>query len=67
MTLGSNLEILEVASGHLETIYKVPYSIQAPNWTPDGKSLIFNNNAGLVYNFDLATHTGRPRRSTPAP
>src|SRR3984885_16122639 len=27
MTLGSNLEILEVASGHRDVIYKVPYSI----------------------------------------
>ncbi len=55
MTLGSNLEILEVASGHREVIYKVPYSIQAPNWTPDGKSLVFNDGKGLLYNFDLAT------------
>ena len=33
MTLGSNLEILEVASGKRDIIYSVPYSIQAPNWT----------------------------------
>jgi TolB protein len=58
MTLASNLEILEVASGHRDVIYKVPYSIQAPNWTPDGKSLVFNSNAGLVYKFDLPT--GKP-------
>ncbi len=57
MALGSNLELLEVASGHRETIYKVPYSIQAPNWTPDGKSLIFNNAKGLIYRFDLASLT----------
>jgi TolB protein len=55
MTLGSNLEVLEVASGRRETIYKVPYSIQAPNWTPDGKSFIFNDGKGLLYNFDIAT------------
>ena len=53
MTLGSNLEILEVASGKKEIIYKVPYSIQAPNWTPDGKSLIFNDGNGIMYRFDL--------------
>ena len=57
MTLGSNIEILEVASGHRETIYKVPYSIQAPNWTPDGKSLIFNDAKGTLYHFDLATRS----------
>jgi Tol biopolymer transport system component len=57
MTLGSNLELLDIASGHREVIYKVPYSIQAPNWTPDGKSLIFNDAKGLIYNYDLATNT----------
>ncbi len=57
MTLGSNLELLEVASGKRETIYTVPYSIQAPNWTPDGKSLVFNNAKGLLFNFDLTSKT----------
>lgn len=56
MTLGSNLEVLEVASGKRNVIYKVPYSIQAPNWTPDGKSLIFNDYKGLIYSFDLAAN-----------
>jgi TolB protein len=55
MTLGSNLEILEIASGKRDIIYSVPYSIQAPNWTPDGKSLLFNDYKGLLYNYDLAT------------
>ncbi len=57
MTLGSRLEVLDIASGHREVIYKVPYSIQAPNWTPDGKSLIFNDAKGTIYTFDLATRT----------
>ena len=60
MTLGSNLELLEVASGKRDIIYKVPYSIQAPNWTPDGKSLIFNDYKGVVYNFDLVGLTPTP-------
>jgi TolB protein len=55
--LGSNLEILEVKSGKRNIIYQVPWSIQAPNWTPDGKTLIFNCK-GLLYNFDLAS--GKP-------
>lgn len=57
MNLGSNLQILDVASGHLETVYRVPYSIQAPNWTPDNKALIFNDGKGTLYRFDLATRT----------
>ncbi|MDQ2752762.1 MAG: biopolymer transporter TolR, partial [Bacteroidota bacterium] len=56
MTLGSHLEILELASGKRDVIYQVPYSIQAPNWTPDGKSLIYNDYKGTIYNYDLATN-----------
>ena len=52
--LGSNLEILNVASGDRETIYTSPKSLQAPNWTPDNKSLIYNSE-GMIYNFDLAS------------
>lgn len=55
MKLGSNLEIMDVASGDREIIYTVPYSIQAPNYLADGKSLIFNGSDGLIYNFDLKT------------
>ncbi len=51
--IGSNLEILEFATGNREIIYTVPNSIQAPNWTPDGKTLIYNSD-GLIYTFDLA-------------
>ncbi len=52
MTLGSDLEILEIAAGNREIIYSAPNSIQAPNWTPDGKTLIYNTE-GLIYTFDL--------------
>ena len=60
MNLGSNLEILETASGKRDIIYSVPYSIQAPNWTKDGKYLIYNDNKGLINRFDLATKTASP-------
>ena len=30
-------------------------SLQAPNWTPDGKALIYNRN-GKLYRFDLEKH-----------
>jgi Tol biopolymer transport system component len=53
--IGSNLEVMEVETGISKILYQVPYSIQAPNWTPDGKTLIFNSK-GLLYNFDLATN-----------
>jgi TolB protein len=57
MTLGSNLEILEVASGKRDIMYTVPYSIQAPNWMVDGSSLIFNDYKGIVYRFALSSKT----------
>jgi len=55
--LGSNLEIMDVETGHRKVIYQAPNSIQAPNWTPDGKYLIYNSE-GLLYRFDLAA--GKP-------
>jgi Tol biopolymer transport system component len=50
--IGSNLEILDVETGERKIIHKSPESLQAPNWTPDGKSLIYNSD-GLLYRFDL--------------
>jgi TolB protein len=55
MTLGSNLEILDIATGKREILFSVPNSIQAPNWLNDGKTLIYNSGDGQVYKFDLAT------------
>ncbi len=60
MTLGSNLEILEVASGKKDVIYTVPYSIQAPNWSPVGNFLVFNDYKGLIYRFDLDAKSVSP-------
>lgn len=52
--LGSNLEVLDIADGNREIIYTSPKSLQAPNWTPDGKYLIYNSE-GLIYKFDIAS------------
>lgn len=51
--IGSNLEILDVESGSRRIIYSSPESLQAPNWTKDGKALIYNS-GGRLYRFDLA-------------
>ncbi len=50
--LGSHLEVLDIETGNRKILYSAPVSLQAPNWTPDGKALIYNSN-GLVYRFDL--------------
>ena len=66
--IGSNLEILDVESGHRKILYRSTESLQAPNWTPDGKALIYNSN-GLLYRFDLhrktpeVIHTGFATRN----
>ena len=52
--LESLLEVMDVETGHREVLAGSEGSWQAPNWTPDGKTLIYNASAKL-YNFDLAT------------
>jgi len=52
--LGSLLEVMDVETGHREVLAGSEGSWQAPNWTPDGKTLIYNA-SGKLYNFDLAT------------
>ena len=54
--IGSNLEIMDVATGTRKIIYRVTDSLQAPNWTRNGKALIYNRN-GRLYRFNLATAT----------
>jgi Tol biopolymer transport system component len=52
--LGSHVEVMDVISGHREIVFSSPKSLQAPNWTPDDKNLIYNSE-GLIYKFPLAT------------
>ena len=54
--IGSQIELMDVPSGNREIIYTSPKSLQAPNWTPDGKTLIYNSD-GLMYTFDLTKRT----------
>jgi Tol biopolymer transport system component len=50
--IGSNLEIMEVETGHRKILHQSEESLQAPNWHPNGETLIYNSN-GLLYNFDI--------------
>ena len=52
--IGSTLEILDIETGLRQVVFSSKESIQAPNWTPDGKTLIYNSN-GKLYNFDIET------------
>src|SRR6185436_16669227 len=57
--IGSNLEVLDVATGKRKIVHTARDSIQAPNWTKDGKALIYNRN-GRLYRFDLAKQVATP-------
>ena len=50
--LGSNIETMNVFTGDRKIVYAESVSLQAPNWTTDGKSLIYNSN-GSLYRLDL--------------
>jgi TolB protein len=52
--IGSNLEILDVATGNATIVHRYRGSFQAPNWTLDGKALIYVQE-GRLYRFDLAS------------
>jgi len=54
--LGSNLEILDVATGNATIVHQYRGSFQAPNWTHDGRALIYAQE-GLLYRFDLSAHS----------
>ena len=57
--IGSRLEVLDVTTKDRNVVYESPKELQAPNWTKDGRALIYNSE-GLLYRFDLAT--GVPSR-----
>lgn len=54
--IGSNLEVMDMETRERKVLYRVTDSLQAPNWTRDGKALIYNRN-GLLYRFDLSSNT----------
>jgi len=54
--IGSNIETMDIFTGKRQILYTDPKrSLQAPNWTHDGKSLIYNTN-GLMYRFNIQSH-----------
>ena len=60
--VGSVLEILTVQSGKLKQILRSEQPFEAPNWTHDGRALIYNLSGraagwGRLCRFDIATKT----------
>jgi sugar lactone lactonase YvrE len=56
--LGSNLEILDVGSGNATIVHQYHGSFQAPNWTRDGKALIYAQE-GRLFRFDIASRSAQ--------
>lgn len=54
--IGSHIEVMDVATGHRKILHSAPNSLQAPNWTKDGKHLIYNSE-GLLYKYELSNGT----------
>ena len=52
--LGSVLEVVEVDSGVRRVVRRSEGNMEAPNWTVDGKHLIYNS-GGRLYSVELAT------------
>jgi len=63
--IGSHLEVLDVASGHRQVLLSSAAPFEAPNWTRDGRALVYNTSGrsegrGRLYRFDLATRQPVP-------
>ena len=50
----SILEIYDVETHQRTVVAEIDACIEAPNWTPDGKALIYNSN-GCMFRIDLET------------
>lgn len=50
----STLEIYDVETDTRTVVREFPYLIEAPNWSPDGKYLLYNSK-GKIYRLELAS------------
>ncbi|MDR1402667.1 MAG: transporter [Tannerellaceae bacterium] len=55
----STLEVMDVTTGARTVLKEFPYSIEAPNWTTDGKWLIYNSK-GKLYKISPTPSSGEP-------
>ncbi|MFZ9661676.1 MAG: TolB family protein, partial [Chitinophagaceae bacterium] len=55
---GSRLELMDVTTGIRKVVYQSVTRFEAPNFMPDGKSLLFNENGKL---FTIGTGGGAPQ------
>lgn len=53
-TVTSFLQTIDTLTGQCLILAEFPYRIEAPNWTQDGKKLIYNS-GGHIFTFDLSS------------
>jgi TolB protein len=63
--LGSVMEVLDVQSGQRRIVHRSEQPFEAPNWTTDGRALIYNTSGrgegrGRLVRFDLETRQATP-------
>jgi Tol biopolymer transport system component len=56
--LESTLETIEIETGRRRIVHRVRDHFEAPNWSPDGKTLVFNSH-GRLYSILVAGGTPR--------
>lgn len=54
MNIYSTLETYDIKTNERATIFKLNKHLEAPNWTKDGKYIIYNSD-GLIWQYDLTT------------
>lgn len=54
--IGSNMEIMNVITGHRKTVFYSAHSLQAPNWVNNDEELVFNSN-GFLYRYNFSSGT----------
>jgi len=52
--IGSDIEVLDVNTGVRRTLINAADSLQAPNWTPDGRRLVYNHNRRM-FSLELSS------------
>ena len=58
----SRLEIYDVETGSRTVLKEYPYLVEAPNWSVDGKALVYNS-GGRIYRVEVAA----PQNDAPIP
>jgi len=57
--VGCRLEILDVFTGECKVIHEHTGRFEAPNWMPDGKNLLFNQDGGI---WKIPVEGGKPEK-----